>query len=88
MILENISNLNLDFVPGTKKIRPLPGAFFSTIKAAALRYYTKASIMGTAIQQLVRNFIGKLRQHPDIYPIRFYKKNRRFRRHWQGPLVK
>ena len=38
--------------------------------------------------QLIKKFIGKLRQSPDIYPIRYYKKSRRFRRHWQGPMVK
>jgi len=38
--------------------------------------------------QTVRNFINKLRQNPEIYPIRYYKKSRRFRRHWHGPMVK
>ena len=38
--------------------------------------------------QLVKNFIGKLRQNPDVYPIRYYKKGKQFRRKWQGPLVK
>jgi hypothetical protein len=36
------------------------------------------------IVQAVKNFIGKLRQNPEIYPIRYYKKNRRFRRNWHG----
>ena len=40
------------------------------------------------VVQAVKNFINKLRQSPDIYPIRYYKKSRRFRRHWHGPLVK
>lgn len=40
------------------------------------------------IIQVVKNFIGKLRQNPDVYPIRYYKKSRRFRRNWQGPIVK
>lgn len=40
------------------------------------------------IIQIVKNFIGKLRQNPDVYPIRYYKKSRRFRRNWQGPIVK
>jgi hypothetical protein len=44
---------------------------------------TKYSLAG-----IVRNFIHKLRQSPDIYPIRYYKKNRRFRRHWQITAVK
>ncbi len=38
--------------------------------------------------QVVKNFIGKLRQNPDVYPIRYYKKGKQFRRKWQGPLVK
>ena len=37
---------------------------------------------------LVKNFIGKLRQSPDIYPIKYYKKGKQFRRKWQAPLVK
>ncbi len=40
------------------------------------------------VSELVRLFIKKMRQSPDIYPIRYYKKNSRFRRHWQSPLVK
>ena len=40
------------------------------------------------VLQVIKSFIGKLRQNPDIYPIKYYKKNRRFRRHWQGPIVK
>ena len=41
-----------------------------------------------ALVQFVSNFIGKLRQNPDVYPIRYYKKGKQFRRKWQGPLVK
>jgi hypothetical protein len=41
-----------------------------------------------ALAQVIRNFIGKLKQNPDIYPIRYYKKNRRFRRDFEGPAVK
>lgn len=40
------------------------------------------------LKQLVKNFFSKLRQNPDIYPIRYYKKSSRFRRNWQVPLVK
>lgn len=40
------------------------------------------------ITQLVRNFISKLRQNPDVYPIKYYKKGRQYRRKWQAPLVK
>ncbi len=38
--------------------------------------------------QVVKNFIGKLRQSPDVYPIKYYKKGRHYRRNWQSPLVK
>ena len=38
--------------------------------------------------QAIRNFIDKIRQNPDVYPIRYYKKNRRFRRDLNGPVVK
>jgi len=38
--------------------------------------------------QVVRNFFDKIRQNPDVYPIRYYKKGKQFRRKWQGPLVK
>ncbi len=37
---------------------------------------------------LIRNMISKLKQNPDVYPIRYYKKSKRFRRNWQAPLVK
>jgi hypothetical protein len=46
-------------------------------------FATKYSIAG-----MVRNFINKMRQNPDIYPIRYYKKSRRFRRNWHTPIVK
>ncbi|MGC4101027.1 hypothetical protein [Ferruginibacter sp.] len=38
--------------------------------------------------QAFKNIIGKLRQNPDVYPIRYYKKGKQFRRKWQTPLVK
>jgi hypothetical protein len=41
-----------------------------------------------SILQAVKNILGKLRQSPDIYPIRYYKKGRQFRRKWQGTAVK
>jgi hypothetical protein len=40
------------------------------------------------ILQVVRNLFGKLRQNPDVYPIRYYKKGKQFRRRWQSPAVK
>ena len=38
-------------------------------------YQAKA---GQVLVQAVKNFISKLRQNPDVYPIRYYKKSRRF----------
>ncbi|MBI2729921.1 MAG: hypothetical protein HYX40_04075 [Sphingobacteriales bacterium] len=40
------------------------------------------------LASIISNFFARLRQSPTIYPIRFYKKGKSFRRHWQGPLVK
>jgi len=40
------------------------------------------------VVQAIKNFIGKIRQNPDVYPIRYYKKNRRIRRDFDGPAVK
>lgn len=37
---------------------------------------------------VIKGFINKLRQNPDIYPIRYYKKNRRFRTSFNGQAVK
>ena len=31
--------------------------------------------------QIVRNLVNKFLQAPDIYPIRYYKKGKRFRRY-------
>jgi hypothetical protein len=42
----------------------------------------------SSITQLVKSFIGKLRQSPEVYPIKYYKKGKQFRRKWQAPLVK
>ncbi len=36
----------------------------------------------------LRNLIIKFKQSPDIYPIKYYKKSCRYRRHYQVPLVK
>jgi hypothetical protein len=38
--------------------------------------------------QIIQNFMEKIRQNPDVYPIRYYKKGKQFRRKWQGPIVK
>jgi len=38
--------------------------------------------------QAIKTFIGRIRQNPDIYPIRYYKKNRRLRHDYNGQAVK
>ena len=48
----------------------------------------KPQIPKFSLLRSIIKLFSKLRQNPDIYPIRYYKKNRRFRRHWHGPLVK
>ena len=40
------------------------------------------------VVQVIKNFIAKLRQNPEIYPIRYYKKNRKFRSNFNGQAVK
>jgi hypothetical protein len=36
----------------------------------------------------IKKMVAKLLQKPDIYPIRYYKKHRRFHKNWQMPMVK
>ena len=43
---------------------------------------------GHLLVQVIKSFIGKMRQNPDIYPIRYYKKSRKFRRSLDGQAVK
>ncbi len=43
---------------------------------------------GNVVMLAIKSFIGKLRQNPDIYPIRYYKKNRRFSNNLNGQAVK
>lgn len=43
---------------------------------------------GNIVVLAIKSFIGKLRQNPDIYPIRYYKKNRRFSNNLNGQAVK
>jgi hypothetical protein len=43
---------------------------------------------GNIIVLAIKSFIGKIRQNPDIYPIRYYKKNRRFNKNLNGQIVK
>lgn len=38
--------------------------------------------------QAVMDFIARIRQNPEIYPIRYYKKNRKFRSHFKAGIVK
>ena len=37
---------------------------------------------------VIKSWISKLRQNPDVYPIRYYKKGKRFRRNWHSSLEK
>jgi hypothetical protein len=39
------------------------------------------------VATLVKNFIGKLRQSPEVYPIKYYKKGKPHNKRWQ-PQVK
>jgi hypothetical protein len=43
---------------------------------------------GHLLVQAIRSFIDKIRQNPDVYPIRYYKKSRRFRNNAERQLVK
>ncbi len=43
---------------------------------------------GHIVLQIIKNFISKIRQNPDVYPIRYYKKNKRFRSNVNGHSVK
>jgi len=43
---------------------------------------------GHLLMQVIKSFIGKLRQNPDVYPIRYYKKNNRLRNNAERQLVK
>jgi hypothetical protein len=40
------------------------------------------------VLQAVKNLFSKLRQSPEVYPIKYYKKGQRFRRNWKSPMVK
>jgi len=43
---------------------------------------------GHIVVQVIKNFISKLRQNPDVYPIRYYKKSRRFSSSFNREVVK
>jgi hypothetical protein len=43
---------------------------------------------GNLLTQFFKNVMDKLRQNPEVYPIRYYKKGKQYRRKWQAPLVK
>ena len=43
---------------------------------------------GHILVQVIKSFIGKLRQNPDVYPIRYYKKGRRFSSSFNREAVK
>lgn len=40
------------------------------------------------IVQIVKNFFNKLIQNPEVYPIKYYKKNHRNRRNWKSSIEK
>lgn len=40
------------------------------------------------IMYALKTFISKLRQNPEVYPIKYYKKSPRFRKNWKSPVVK
>lgn len=35
------------------------------------------------VLQLIRNFINRLKQNPEVYPIKYYKKNSRYRKDYK-----
>ena len=43
---------------------------------------------GTPLIQAFKNFLLKIRQNPEIYPIRYYKKNNRYRKTYKTHLYK
>lgn len=34
---------------------------------------------GFLVLQVIKNILSKIKQKPEVYPIRYYKKNKRFR---------
>lgn len=46
-----------------------------------MRHSVKA-VRSHIIVQMFLDLVGKLKQNPDIYPIRYYKKGRRIRKNW------
>ena len=93
--------LNEALKPGyIKIIRNLCNAavaihLYNNVKNAALTYI-KFITMNTnnyssnthPVIQVVKNLINKLRQSPDIYPIKYYKKSSRYRRNWKSQMEK
>lgn len=43
---------------------------------------------GHFVVQAIKTIIGKLRQNPDVYPIRYYKKSRRLSNGYNRQMVK
>ena len=43
---------------------------------------------GHILVQAIKSFIGKLRQNPDVYPIRYYKKSRKYNGSFNRQVVK
>jgi hypothetical protein len=40
------------------------------------------------ISVVIKSIAKKLFQSPEVYPIRYYKKAKRFKRNWQDTMVK
>ena len=79
----------------TKKIPLHNNPPYNNILRLSVIPFTKTSAMNTykpghthAIVQLVKNFVNKLFQNPEVYPIKYYKKNQRHKRNWKSPMVK
>ncbi len=75
----------------------MPGFLYNNFKSPSLQFIQIYYVMEKPVTlkkndypfvQAIKKIIGKLRQSPDIYPIRYYKKSRHFQRHSEGPVVK
>ena len=44
----------------------------------------KSSKKSSGIVKMLNGFIHKLTQRPDVYPIKFYRKNKRLKYYWHS----
>ena len=44
----------------------------------------KSSRKSSGIVKMINGFIHKLTQRPDVYPIKFYRKNKRLKYYWHS----